>query len=80
MLGRETIRLDDTAIQSLIEGQCVLVTGAGGSIGSELCRQTLAHNPRTLILLENSEFNLYSITNDLKRINEKKYRCASPAL
>ncbi len=71
LLGRETIKLDDTAIQSLIEGECVLVTGAGGSIGSELCRQTLAHNPRKLILLENSEFNLYSITNDLKSINEK---------
>lgn len=70
LLGREVIRLDDTAIQNLIEGECVLVTGAGGSIGSELCRQTLAHNPRKLILLDNSEYNLYSITNNLKTINE----------
>ena len=72
LLGRETIKIDDTSIQSLIEGECVLVTGAGGSIGSELCRQTLVHNPRKLILLENSEYNLYSITNNLKSINEKK--------
>jgi len=70
LLGRETIKLDDSAIQNLIKGKCVLVTGAGGSIGAELCRQTLAHKPRKLVLLENSEFNLYSITNNLNSINE----------
>ncbi len=70
LLGRETIKLDDSAIQDLIKGECVLVTGAGGSIGAELCRQTLAHQPRKLVLLENSEFNLYSITNNLNSMNE----------
>ena len=70
LLGRETIKLDDSAIQDLIKGECVLVTGAGGSIGAELCRQTLAHKPRKLVLLENSEFNLYSIINNLNSINE----------
>ena len=72
LLGREMIKLDDAIIQNLIEGECVLVTGAGGSIGSELCRQTLVHNPRKLILLENSEYNLYSITNNLNNINKKR--------
>lgn len=70
LLGRETIKLDDSTIQDLIKGRCVLVTGAGGSIGAELCRQTLVHQPRKLVLLENSEFNLYSITNNLSSINE----------
>ncbi len=70
LLGRQTIKLDDTVIQELIEDECVLVTGAGGSIGSELCRQALMHQPRKLILLENSEFNLYNVTNELKKLNE----------
>ncbi len=70
LLGRDTIQLDDSAIHKLIKDECILVTGAGGSIGSELCRQALVHQPRKLILLENSEFNLYSITNNLKNINE----------
>ena len=65
LLGRETIKLDDKSVNKFIEGECVLVTGAGGSIGSELCRQTLGHHPSKIILLEQNEFNLYSITNDL---------------
>lgn len=70
LLGRETIKLDDKAVNSLIKGECVLVTGAGGSIGAELCRQTLGHQPSKLVLLENSEFNLYNIMNDIRNINE----------
>ena len=65
LLGRETIKLDDRSLKEFIENECVLVTGAGGSIGSELCRQTLSHHPKNLILVEQNEFNLYSIINDL---------------
>ncbi len=70
LLGRETIQLDDSAIFSLIKDECILVSGAGGSIGSELCRQALVHKPRKLVLIDASEFNLYNITNDLNNINE----------
>ena len=66
LLGRETIKLDEQSLRIFIEGECVLVTGAGGSIGSELCRQTLRHHPKKLILLEQNEFNLYTITNNLE--------------
>lgn len=58
LLGRETIKLDEQSLRIFIEDECVLVTGAGGSIGSELCRQTLRHHPKKLILLEQNEFNL----------------------
>lgn len=61
LLGREVVELDQKSIWQLIAGQCVLVTGAGGSIGSELCRQVIHHDPRHLILLDNGEFNLYTI-------------------
>ena len=66
LLGRETIKIDDKSINDLVEGKCILVTGAGGSIGSELCRQTLRHNPKKLILLEQNEFNLYNLSNNLQ--------------
>ena len=69
LLGREIIKLDDSEVHKLITGECILVTGAGGSIGSELCRQSLSHRPGKLVLIDNSEFNLYNITNDLERIN-----------
>jgi FlaA1/EpsC-like NDP-sugar epimerase len=49
-----------------IKGKAVLVTGAGGSIGSELCRQILSRMPRRLILFEQCEFNLYTISQDLE--------------
>ena len=68
LLGRQAIELDDKSLYQLIGGACVLVTGAGGSIGSELSRQALKNHPARLILLEQSEFNLYNITNDLLNI------------
>jgi len=67
LLGRESIKLDDQSLHNFIDGECVLVTGAGGSIGSELCRQTLEYAPKKLILLEQNEFNLYTISKDLKK-------------
>jgi len=64
LLGRPQVPLDRTAMRSLIEGRRVLVTGAGGSIGSELVRQISAFGPSFLTLLENSEHNLYTIDGE----------------
>mgnify|MGYP001052919647 FL=1 len=61
LLGRPQNVLDRTAMSALIAGRRVLVTGAGGTIGAELARQVAALGPSRLILLDNSEFNLYSI-------------------
>lgn len=67
LLGRDPVRLDDTAIESLIRDKVVLVTGAGGSIGSELCRQIANCGPKKLILLERSEPALFAIEQELVR-------------
>ena len=65
VLGREPVKLDESSVSSLISAQTVLVTGAGGSIGSELCRQIARFGPVRLVLLELSEFALYQIEQDL---------------
>ena len=65
LLGRERVQLDESALSSLISGQVVLVTGAGGSIGSELCRQIARFGPSRLVLFELSEFALYQVEQDL---------------
>jgi O-antigen biosynthesis protein WbqV len=65
LLERPQVVLDTQAIRGLIAGKCVLITGAGGSIGAELVRQVSDLKPRRLVLLENSEFNLYSIDKEL---------------
>jgi FlaA1/EpsC-like NDP-sugar epimerase len=65
LLGREPVALDDTAISDLIKHKVVLVTGAGGSIGSELCRQIAAFDPAKMILLERSEPALFAIEQEL---------------
>ncbi|MEJ2455335.1 MAG: nucleoside-diphosphate sugar epimerase/dehydratase [Candidatus Thiodiazotropha sp.] len=67
LLGREPISLDWPAISQSLRDKNVLVTGGGGSIGSELCRQIAQLNPTRLIILESSEFNLYSIQMELLR-------------
>lgn len=67
LLGRDAVPAQDELFKHCIKGQCVLVTGAGGSIGSELCRQILALHPTTLLLFEHSEFNLYSILSELEQ-------------
>jgi len=61
VLGRPRTPLDRTAMRRLIQGRRVVVTGAGGSIGAELARQVAGHGPAQLTLLDNSEYNLYSI-------------------
>ncbi len=67
ILGRDQVVLDWKAIGSGLNGKTILVTGGGGSIGSELCRQISRLNPAKLVLFENSEFNLYSIEMELRR-------------
>jgi FlaA1/EpsC-like NDP-sugar epimerase len=67
LLGRETITLDQKAISDYLHKKNVLVTGAGGSIGSELCRQIANLGPAQLILFDNGEFNLYSIDNEMRQ-------------
>ncbi|WP_026014369.1 polysaccharide biosynthesis protein [Pseudomonas psychrophila] len=67
LLGRDAVPAQADLLERCIKGQCVLVTGAGGSIGSELCRQILLMRPTTLLLFEHSEFNLYSILCELEQ-------------
>jgi FlaA1/EpsC-like NDP-sugar epimerase len=65
LLGREAVHLDEGGISDYLGGRIVLITGAGGSIGSELCRQVARYGPAKLVLLELSEFALYSIEQAL---------------
>ena len=65
LLGREPVQLDEAGIGATLQGRTVLITGAGGSIGSELCRQVARFGPARLVLYELSEFNLYSIEQEL---------------
>jgi FlaA1/EpsC-like NDP-sugar epimerase len=67
LLGRDAVPALGGLLERCIKGQSVLVTGAGGSIGSELCRQILALRPTTLLLFEHGEFNLYSILSELEQ-------------
>ncbi|SEI23463.1 CoA-binding domain-containing protein [Pseudomonas asplenii] len=67
LLGRDAVPAQAELLERCIKGHSVLVTGAGGSIGSELCRQIIALRPTTLLLFEHSEFNLYSILSELER-------------
>jgi FlaA1/EpsC-like NDP-sugar epimerase len=66
LLGRDPVRLDDGQLKDLLQGKTVLVTGAGGSIGSELCRQVARFAPARVVMLENSEFALYSIAQEFR--------------
>lgn len=69
LLGREAVPPNQLLLSRNITGKTVLVTGAGGSIGSELCRQILALRPKALLLVEVSEFNLYTIHQELDAAN-----------
>ncbi len=67
LLGREPVRLDDEGLHGLIEGRVVMVSGAGGSIGSELCRQISKYQPSLLVCLELSELALYQLEQEFAK-------------
>jgi FlaA1/EpsC-like NDP-sugar epimerase len=67
LLGREAVSLDNEGLQHLIQHNTVLVSGAGGSIGSELCRQVLKYKPSRLVCFDISEFALYQLEQELLR-------------
>lgn len=68
LLGRDTVAPVEDLLQRNIRNKCVIVTGAGGSIGSELCRQIVRAGPRTLLLFDVNEFALYSIHRELSGV------------
>lgn len=66
ILGRDTVPPDNSLLERTIRGRNIAVTGAGGSIGSELCRQILRHEPEKIILIDHSEFSLYTAFSELE--------------
>jgi len=71
LLGRDSVRPNKDFLQANIKSKVVMITGAGGSIGSELCRQILALRPKKIVLMELSEFALYSINGELEKLAKK---------
>ena len=80
LLGRRPADIDADAVASYVTGRRVLVTGAGGSIGSELCRQLARYGPARLVLFELSEFNLYAIEQELAGSHPALPNEVSPAM
>jgi FlaA1/EpsC-like NDP-sugar epimerase len=78
VLGREPIEVDLRLVASYLQDQCVLVTGAGGSIGSELCRQIARLGPSRIVLLDHSEGALFDIEREL--VDERRYTATVPVL
>lgn len=67
LLGRKEVDLDQSTLRDFFKDKVVLITGAGGSIGSEICRQVIKHMPKVLVLFEQSEYNMYQIELELKK-------------
>ena len=78
IIGREEVELDSKSLGDFLEGKRVLITGAGGSIGSELVRQCFYFNPAQVIMLDNSEYNLFKIQQECQ--NLKKAEGINPVL
>ncbi|HXR11236.1 MAG TPA: nucleoside-diphosphate sugar epimerase/dehydratase [Gaiellaceae bacterium] len=78
VLGREQVEVDFESVAAYLKGQTVLVTGAGGSIGSELCRQIARVGPTRLILVDNGETALFNIEREL--VDERDFTAAVPKL
>jgi len=68
LLGRDPVNLDSASIRKMIEDRVVMITGAGGSIGSELCRQIGALNPKRMLMVDHSEGNLFLIEQELNEV------------
>ncbi|MEW6621789.1 MAG: nucleoside-diphosphate sugar epimerase/dehydratase [Bacillota bacterium] len=69
LLGREPVKVNLDEISQYLNNQVIMITGAGGSIGSELCRQIINFSPKRLLLLDNCENNIYDIDMELRRTN-----------
>ena len=78
ILGREPVRMELERVGAYLRGQVVMVTGAGGSIGGELCRQIARVNPRRIVLVDHAEDNLFEIVRELE--GERHVRTAVPVL
>ncbi len=70
LLGRDSVKPDAAAVADTLHQKVVMITGAGGSIGSELCRQIVRHQPKSIVLFEQSEFSLYAIERELRSISQ----------
>ena len=73
LLGREPVKLDNENLHAFLTGRTVMVTGAGGSIGSELVRQIVNYRPQRLLLVERAEFFLFQIERELSALDETEY-------
>lgn len=71
LLRRDPVKLDDSAVRRLVEGRTVMVTGAGGSIGSEICRQVLKYEPKRLLLVERGENALFLVEQEFSRLDPR---------
>lgn len=78
LLRREPIQIDTTAVSALLRGKRVLITGGGGSIGSELCRQVLRSHPRELMIIGHGENSVFETHNELLHLQKTALRSAEP--
>jgi FlaA1/EpsC-like NDP-sugar epimerase len=71
LLGREVVKIDTAAVERWLRGRTVLVTGAGGSIGSELCRQIVRFRPRELVLMDSDETGLFNVEQEMGHLGQR---------